>query len=132
MRRDCRYASFQEHHPDDLPQICVESKVDVVELGMELVEGVMMDFHIQERFVIAQSWWLATELVRRNTQLRILEWHPGGGQYDALGLLDETRGKVIVSLNRRGGRIHVEESHDFSPVEWSEVFASKPALHGSW
>lgn len=85
-----------------------------------------MDFHIQERFVIAQSWWIATELVRRNTELRILEWHPGGGQYDALGVLDETGGKVLVSLNRRGGRIHVEESADFTPIEWAEVFASKP------
>lgn len=85
-----------------------------------------MDFRIQERFVTAQSWWIATELVRRNTQLRILEWHPGGGQYDALGILDLSLEKVTISLNRRGGSIHLVESPDFEPIGWSEVFSSSP------
>ncbi|MGD4206363.1 hypothetical protein QT666_22610, partial [Xanthomonas citri pv. citri] len=36
------------------------------------------------RFAIAQSWWLASELVRRHPELMIYEMHPGGGQYDVL------------------------------------------------
>lgn len=99
----------------------------MVESQLPLNKGMQMDFRVQERFVTAQSWWIATELVRRNTHLRILEWHPRGGQYDALGILDLSLGKVTISLNRRGGRIHVEEeSANFEPIEWSEVFASSP------
>lgn len=98
--------------------------MDLIESQLELVKGTPMDFRIQERFVTAQSWWIATELVRRNPQLRILEWHPGGGQYDALGILDLSLEKVTISLNRRGGRIHLVESADFEPIEWSDVFSS--------
>lgn len=85
-----------------------------------------MDFRIQERFVIAQSWWVATELVRRHSQLRILELHPGGGQYDTLGIFDLSLGKMTTHLNRKGGRIHLVESPNFEPIEWAEVFSSSP------
>ncbi|WP_442574867.1 TY-Chap2 family putative peptide chaperone [Microbacterium sp. F51-2R] len=36
------------------------------------------------RFAVAQSWWIASELVRRHPELMIYEMHPGGGQYDVL------------------------------------------------
>ncbi|WP_349426551.1 hypothetical protein [Microbacterium sp. LWS13-1.2] len=36
------------------------------------------------RFAIAQSWWIASELVRRHPELMVYEMHPGGGQYDVL------------------------------------------------
>lgn len=85
-----------------------------------------MKFLIQERFVTAQSWWIAAELVRRNTCLRIRESHQGGGQYDSLEILDLSREKAVISLNRQGGRIHVLESPDFEPLEWVEVFSSSP------
>jgi hypothetical protein len=42
-----------------------------LESQLELVKGTPMGFPIQKRFVTAQSWWIATELVRRNEQLRI-------------------------------------------------------------
>lgn len=85
-----------------------------------------MEFPIQERFVTAQSWWVAAELVRRNTHLRILETHQGGGQYDSLEILDLSRQKGIISLNRQGGTIQSLESPGFEPIEWSEVFSSSP------
>ncbi|WP_454116041.1 TY-Chap2 family putative peptide chaperone [Microbacterium aurum] len=44
--------------------------------------------HPATRFVIAQSWWIASELVRRHPDLVIHESHPGGGMYDCLTGLD--------------------------------------------
>lgn len=44
---------------------------------------------IAGRFRIAQSWWIASELARRNPHLFIHEWHPGAGGYDCLGLVDD-------------------------------------------
>jgi hypothetical protein len=85
-----------------------------------------MEFRIQERFVIAQSWWIATELVRRNPQLRILELHPGGGQYETLGIFDTFAEEEIIHMIRSGGRIHFMKAPDTEPIEWSEVFSSSP------
>ncbi|MFC7532489.1 hypothetical protein [Actinoplanes sp. GCM10030250] len=52
------------------------------------------------RFVIMQSWWLATRLVRRHPDLTVIETHPGGGQYDRLSLV---RGQEnLININRAG------------------------------
>ncbi|GAA3917678.1 hypothetical protein [Microbacterium invictum] len=40
------------------------------------------------RIALAQSWWIASELVRRQPQLLAYEMHPGGGQYDVLCVTD--------------------------------------------
>ncbi|MFG1636984.1 TY-Chap2 family putative peptide chaperone [Pseudonocardia alni] len=81
---------------------------------------------IARRFRIAQSWWLASELVRRHPHLLVLETHPGGGQYDCLTLVE--RGSVapvgLLQLNR-AGRMHVEPHlGQFEPVEWIEMLTT--------
>lgn len=40
------------------------------------------------RIALAQSWWIASELVRRHPRLLAYEMHPGGGQYDVLCVTD--------------------------------------------
>lgn len=40
------------------------------------------------RIALAQSWWIAAELVRRHPRLLAYEMHPGGGQYDVLCVTD--------------------------------------------
>ncbi len=58
----------------------------------------------------AVSWRVASELVRRHPRrLRVIETHPGGGQYDCLTLIDRRgwRGGHI-DLNRIGtAHVHV-------------------------
>ena len=39
-----------------------------------------------QRFVNAQSWWIAAELVRRHPELVVYEMHPGGPVRRACGL----------------------------------------------
>src|SRR5215469_8502395 len=49
------------------------------------------------------SWTLATELTRRAPKvLRIVETHPGGGQYDCLSIMRTDRNLHLCALNRRG------------------------------
>ena len=58
------------------------------------------------RFVFAQSWWLASELVRRHPELIVHEMHPGGGMYDVLCVVapgkDESFELTRIMLNRAG------------------------------
>jgi type III secretion system-like peptide-binding chaperone len=78
-----------------------------------------------QRFVLAQSWWIARELVRRHPHLRLIETHPGGGQYDCLTLLDSRSAGPgsLVDLNR-AGRIHVDNGA-CEPLGWDTVFAAR-------
>lgn len=80
----------------------------------------------------AASWRLASELVRRHPQLRILRTHPGGGMYDVLVILaSEDDSGFRIDLNRNG-RIHILGSAsgrtgaDQEPVEWSDYLCSDP------
>ncbi len=75
------------------------------------------------RFQLAQSWWIATELVRRHPELTILETHAGGGQYDSLSLI--RNGQTLVSINR-GGHIHALQ-HPMEPVPIEAAFADGDA-----
>lgn len=84
------------------------------------------------RFVVAQSWWIASELVRRNPALQLIETHPGGGQYDCLSLFTDTRDpQKIVDLNRAGG-IHVflpggQFDETAKPITWPGVMHAQGA-----
>lgn len=69
------------------------------------------------RFVIAQSWWVASEIVRRHPGLTIRETHPGDGLYDCLTLVDSAQLRIL-DLNRHG-RLHVPGNKDFKPLPWS-------------
>ncbi|MGV3733055.1 MAG: hypothetical protein ACO1N6_06610 [Microcella sp.] len=71
------------------------------------------------RYVIAQSWWVASELVRRHPDLVIHEMHPGGGMYDCLALLSPGDLKPFVQLNRVG-TIHVMSTPEYRTT-WAEA-----------
>lgn len=76
---------------------------------------------LAQRFVIARSWWIASELVRRHPELRLIETHPGGGQYDCLTLLrDES---TVVDLNRAGAIHFNGETPSELAMTWLECFA---------
>jgi hypothetical protein len=56
------------------------------------------------------AWWVASELIRRHPdQLRVIETHPGGGQYDCLSIYHRRRNQesaLIVHLNLLGHLTH--------------------------
>lgn len=76
------------------------------------------------RAAYAQSWWIASELVRRHPRLMAYEMYPGGGQYDVLCVTEPaslsgqpgSRHVPRVMLNR-SGRIQIRhETHWTDPV----------------
>ena len=85
--------------------------------------------NLSERLINLQSWWVASELLRRHPELELVETHPGGGLYDCLTIIGE-RGphELHIDLNR-AGRMHVHSpmASRFDrtrwgiehPVEWS-------------
>jgi hypothetical protein len=84
---------------------------------------------LAQRYAIAQSWWIATELVRRHPELTIVETHPGGGQYDVLEIVRD--GASVISLNR-AGRIHITDSSQ-EPLEFEATFGeSEPRQVIEW
>lgn len=74
------------------------------------------------RFVIAQSWWIASEIVRRHPSLTIRETHPGDGLYDCLTIVDSALRRVL-DLNRHG-RLHAPNNEDFEPLPWSATMTA--------
>lgn len=86
------------------------------------------------RIVNAQSWWLASELVRRNPSLAAYETHPGDGMYDVLCVTTpETmsaewsspeHSQPITMLNRAGTvQIHLGQKVPMT-FAWSEVLTA--------
>lgn len=73
-----------------------------------------------QRHVIAQSWWVASELARRHPELVIHEMHPAGGMYDCLALLTPDELQPFVQLNRVGA-IHVMARPEYRTT-WTEAF----------
>ncbi|MBA4248549.1 MAG: hypothetical protein C0444_09700 [Microbacterium sp.] len=82
-------------------------------------EGKTSAFTPAHRYVIAQSWWVASELARRHPDLVIHEMHPGGGMYDCLALLSPGDLKPFVQLNRVG-TIHVMSTPEYRTT-WAEA-----------
>jgi hypothetical protein len=79
-----------------------------------------------DRFIEAQTWWIASELIRRHPQLRLAETtHDEVGTslvaYDPEWVIE-----TQVIFNRVAG-IHMPGSPDFE-IRWSEVFAA-PSAH---
>lgn len=85
--------------------------------------------NLQQRMINLQSWWVASEFMRRHPELELIETHPGGDQYDCLTILVTERPEELhISLNRLG-RIHAyaKEAPPFDwgrfgiqyPIEWS-------------
>lgn len=80
--------------------------------------------------MIAQSWWIASELMRRHPKMLLIETHPGGGQYDCLTLTrPAAEAKALIDLNRNG-RIHVHSSpagREVEPIPWATVMRTDNA-----
>ncbi len=84
------------------------------------------------RLIIAQSWWVASELIRRHPDLSLLETYPGGGQYDCLSVFRNNlreEWKAIVDLNRNGS-IHVHVDPTWSPRPWTWLMQQSNAHDG--
>lgn len=89
------------------------------------------------RFAISQSWWLASELVRRHPELIVYEMHPGDGMYDVLYVTTAEQlspRKVAewvspeVRLNRVGTvQVH-HGGHSHVVGDWSDVMTA-PTPH---
>ncbi|MBE8146482.1 hypothetical protein IOD13_09295 [Brevibacterium casei] len=43
--------------------------------------------NVDDRLIYLQSWWVASEFLRRHPEFDLFETHPGGGQYDCLTIL---------------------------------------------
>ena len=77
-----------------------------------------------QRFVLAQAWWIASELCRRRSSLRVLETWPMGGFYHGLEV-GEHEVKRWVFMNFVGSiHLHVGKS-EVEPVTWAHVMAAQ-------
>jgi hypothetical protein len=82
--------------------------------------------------VRALAWWVVAELIRRHSKdLRVLETHPGGGQYDCLSLYWRSKGdlRLFAHLNLLGHIAHAgwfdqEIGDEESRFNWLDVLAS--------
>lgn len=86
------------------------------------------------RIVNAQSWWLASELVRRNPSLAAYETHPGDGMYDVLCVTtpgtmsaewsSPAHSQPIAMLNRAGTiQVHFGQKVPMT-FAWDEVLTA--------
>lgn len=75
--------------------------------------------NLESRLINVQSWWMASELLRRNPDLGVIETHPAGGQSDCLSIFRwQSRPVTLAHLNRDGS-IHVgDEGHP--GITWAE------------
>lgn len=80
--------------------------------------------NLQQRMVNLQSWWVASELLRRHPELRLLEMSPDIGYADCLWISDNaTPFDVLIALNNNG-RIQIRSplSGHFDPNKWHFSF----------
>jgi hypothetical protein len=77
-----------------------------------------------ERFLLMQSWWLASLLFRRHPDLKLIETHPGGGLHDCLTLIRNASG--VIDINRVGG-IRVHAAADFRSLPVGELLNQEDA-----
>lgn len=87
----------------------------------------MTEFMPAPRFVAAQAWWVASELCRRRSRLRVLETWPMDGFYHGLeiGVPGE---KCRVFMNFHGS-IHLHDGdHEHQGIKWTELLEA-PTPH---
>lgn len=79
---------------------------------------------LSEQFIEAASWRIACELMRRHAaRLRLIESHPGGGQYDCLSFFDRNTKEHVLDLNRVGSA-HGFLAGQTMPDVWRECSAA--------
>jgi hypothetical protein len=83
------------------------------------------------QIIEAASWELAAGVVRRYPfRFRVIETHPGGGQYDCLTLIDKSRQSQLdhIDLNRAGSIFVWAKQGGWAWVwrgAWSELVAKE-------
>lgn len=74
---------------------------------------------LEPRLIHLQSWWVASELTRRQPDLGLIETHPGGGTYDCLSIIRWCpQPDPFIDLNRNGS-LHVHPDH-IGALTWTE------------
>jgi hypothetical protein len=134
---DLRAEFLMESHPIKmLPLPDPEQDSDVPEEDSEDDEEDSVEPGPEEpaqRFLIAQSWWVASELVRRHPELVVHEMHPGGGQYDVLAVFapPHDKARTILMLNR-AGTMQVHQNDGLNGVPdmmmigtWSDALSAR-------
>ena len=98
---------------------------------------------LDQRLVYLQSWWIASELVRGHPSLKVVETHPGGGQYDCLSIVTTEHYTVtLIDLNRSGsihvlseiGGVQRRSEPTFGgnpfPMSWERERMNRPGFNG--
>ena len=98
----------------------------------------MEPYHVRRSVAAAVAWSIIAEVCRHhggNSDLRVLELHPGGGQYDLLsvfrvqgedGSVYDGPPKQIGAFNLLAGTIHGTQSLSENPVDWLRLWLSEP------
>jgi hypothetical protein len=98
-------------------------------VGLLMAEEELQARPPSRRVIEAVSWRLATELIRRHAgDLRLVETHGGGGQYDELRLYPRSgpeSATFLVSLNRLGSA-HFSRAPAWGTVWIDAVAAEDP------
>ena len=92
-------------------------------VGWVGVAYVPMDVFEPSRMLLeVASWRVASDIVRRHPQVRVIETHPGGGQYDCVQLLlqpDKGTASPSIVLNRAGSA-HIQfGDYDSKDMSWT-------------
>lgn len=81
-------------------------------------------FQPAPRFVAAQAWWVASELARRHSRLRVVDSWPTDGFYHGLELREQDEPSHVF-LNFYG-RIHLHgEGFAHEPIPWTTALAAE-------
>lgn len=133
---EMRSEFFAEEHPVKtflLPTPGDQAEDDSQQPTRESV--IYREFEPAKRFVLAQSWWIAAEFVRRHPDFVIHETHHDGGfMYDVLEVSapPNDRGNSRLMLNRNGTlQVHSDgRDGEFEATvlgTWADVLAAEGA-----
>jgi hypothetical protein len=94
------------------------------EPGTEADDKPTQNFFPAPRFVLAQAWWIASELCRRNSHLRILDAWPLDGFYHGLEV-GEKLNQDYVFLNFLGHIHYFPSSSHLDGPSWGRVLGAE-------
>lgn len=123
-----------EYHSRDGSSLrAIESADSLTNVLVDVQSKFFNSIEPAQRFVLAQSWWIGAELVRRHPELILHESHPGGGQYDVLAAftLPYDNALMHVMLNRVGTmQVHILDGRNGPPEvteigTWSEALSAQ-------
>jgi hypothetical protein len=84
-----------------------------------------MEFQPSRQLLEAASWRVVAEIIRCYPTIRVIETHPGGGQYDCLQLLldpESDRDRPSLAFNRPGS-LHVFTEGESGDARWETFWA---------